>query len=66
VIHSLTANIGQFKHCNSPVNVFLSGANVFTLDTNEHFFLSRNRALRQDEHSLWGSARELWTVCWPR
>jgi hypothetical protein len=62
VIHSLTANIEQFKHCNSLVHFFLLGANVFTLDSNEHYFPSRNRALPQDSHSLRGSARDLWTV----
>jgi hypothetical protein len=34
VIHSLTANIRQFKHCNSLVHFFLWRANVFTLDSN--------------------------------
>jgi hypothetical protein len=36
VIHSLTVNIGQFKHCNSLVNFFRLGANIFTLDSDEH------------------------------
>jgi hypothetical protein len=62
VIHSLTANIGQFKHCNGLVHFFLWGANVFTLDSNEHFFRSRNLALPQDSHSLRGSTRDPWTV----
>jgi hypothetical protein len=62
VNYSLTANIGQFKHCNSLVNFFPCGANVFTLDSNEHYFRSRNRALPKDSHSLRGSARHLWTV----
>jgi hypothetical protein len=62
VIHSLTANIGQFKLCNSLVNFFLWPANVFTLDSNEHYFRSRNRALPQDSHSLRGSPRDLWTL----
>jgi hypothetical protein len=62
VIDSLTANIGQFKHCNSLVHFFVWGANVFTLDSNEHYFRSRNHALPQDSHSLWGSTRDLWTV----
>jgi hypothetical protein len=52
VIQSLTANIGQFKHCNSLVHFFLWGANIFTLDSNEHYFPSRNCALPQDSHSL--------------
>jgi hypothetical protein len=62
VIHSLTANIGQFKHCNSLVNFFLWRANVFTLDSNERYFRSRNLALSQDSHSLRGSTRDMWTV----
>jgi hypothetical protein len=62
VIHSLTANIGQFKYCNSLVHFFLWGANVFTLDSIEHYFRSRNRAVPQDSHSLRGSTRDLWTV----
>jgi hypothetical protein len=62
VIHSLTENIGQFKHCNSLDHLFLLGANVFTLDSNEHHFRSRNFALPQDSHSLRGSTRDLWTV----
>jgi hypothetical protein len=65
VSHSLTANIGQFKQCNSLVLFFLWGANVFTLDSNEHYFRSRNRALPQDSYSLRGSARDLWTVALP-
>jgi hypothetical protein len=36
VIHSLTANIGQFMHCNSLVHFFLWGAKFFTLDSKEH------------------------------
>jgi hypothetical protein len=52
LIHSLPANIGQFKNCNSLVHFFLCGSNVFTLDSNEHYFRSRNLALPQDSHSL--------------
>jgi hypothetical protein len=37
-------------------------ANIFTLDSNEHYFLSRNRALPEDSHSLRGSTRDMWTV----
>jgi hypothetical protein len=59
VIHSLTANIG---HCNILVHFSLSGANVFTLDSNKHYFRSRNRALPQDSHFLSGTTRDLWTV----
>jgi hypothetical protein len=62
VIHSLTANIGQLKHCNNLVHFFLLGANVFTLDSKEYYFRSRNRALPQDSHALLGSARDLWAV----
>jgi hypothetical protein len=62
VIHSRTANIGKFKHCNSLVHFFLWGANVFTLDSNEHYFRSRNLTLPQDSHSLRGSTRDLCTV----
>jgi hypothetical protein len=62
VIHSLNANIWQFKHCKSLINLFLWGANVFTLNSNEHYFRSRNLALLQDSHSLRGSTRDLWTV----
>jgi hypothetical protein len=36
--------------------------NVFTLDSNEHYFRSRNLALPQDSHSLRVSTRDLWTV----
>jgi hypothetical protein len=64
VIRSLTANIGQYGlHCNSLVHIFLRGANVFTLDSNEHYFRSRNLALPQDSHSIRGSTRDLWTIC---
>jgi hypothetical protein len=38
------------------------GVNVFTLDSNAHYFRSRNRALPQDSHSLRGPTRDLWTV----
>jgi hypothetical protein len=62
VIHSLTANIGQFKHCNSLVHFFLKGANIFTLDSNELYFCSRKFTLPQDSHSLQRSTRDLWTV----
>jgi hypothetical protein len=62
VIHSVTSNIGQFKHCNSLVHFFLRGANVFKLDSNEHYFRSRNHALPQDSHSLRGPTRDLWIV----
>jgi hypothetical protein len=55
VINSITAYIRQFKHCNSLVHFFLSGTNVFTLDSNEHYFRSQNCALQQDLHSLQGS-----------
>jgi hypothetical protein len=60
--YSLTAKIGQFKHCNSLVHFFLWGTNVLALDSNEHYFRSRNLALTQDSHSLRGSTRDLWTV----
>jgi hypothetical protein len=36
--------------------------NVFTSDSNEHYFRSQNHALPQDSHSLRGSTRDLWTV----
>jgi hypothetical protein len=63
VIHSLTANIGQFGlHSNSLVHFFLWGANVFTLGSKEHYFRSRNLALPQDSHSLRWSTCDLWTV----
>jgi hypothetical protein len=62
VIHSLTANIGLFKYCNSLVHFYLRGANVLTLESNEHYFRLRNRALAQDSHSLRGSTHDLWTV----
>jgi hypothetical protein len=62
VIHTLTANIGHFKKCNSLVHFFLLVANVFTLDSNEHYFRSWNLALPQDSHSLRGSTRDLWAV----
>jgi len=62
VFHSLTANIGQFKQCNSLVHFFLWEANVFTLVSNEHYFRSRNLALPQDPYSLRGSTRDLWIV----
>jgi hypothetical protein len=32
------------------------------LDINNQYFRSRNRALPQDSHTLWGSTRDLWTV----
>jgi hypothetical protein len=51
-----------WKHCNSLINFFLWGANVFTLDGNEHYFRCRNRALPQDSHSLRSSTRDLWTL----
>jgi hypothetical protein len=54
VIHSLTENIGKFKNCNSLVYLFLLGVNVFTLDSNERYFRSRNLALPQDSRSLRG------------
>jgi hypothetical protein len=59
---NLTGNIGQFKHRNSLVHFFLRGAKVLTLDSNEHYFRSYNRALPQDSHSLLGSTRDPWTV----
>jgi hypothetical protein len=62
MIHSLTENIGQIKHCNSLVHLFLWGANVFTLDSNEHYFRSRNLTLPQDSRFLRGSTRYLRTV----
>jgi hypothetical protein len=48
VIHSLTANIGQFKHCKCLVYFFLGGANVFTLDSNEHYFLTMDHGSEND------------------
>jgi hypothetical protein len=62
MIHNVTANIGEFGFCNCLVHLFLWGANVFTLDSNEHYFRSRNLALTQDSHSLRGSTRDPWTV----
>jgi hypothetical protein len=62
MIHSLTANIGQFGICNSLVHFFILGENVFTLDSKENYFRSRNLALPQDLHSLRRSTRDLWTV----
>jgi hypothetical protein len=44
VIHSLAANIGQFKHCNSLVHFFLLGANVFTLDSNAELCIAARLA----------------------
>jgi hypothetical protein len=32
----------------------------FTLDSNEHYFRARNRALPQHSHFLLGSTRDLW------
>jgi hypothetical protein len=58
-IHSLTANI---NHCNKLVHFFLWGANVFTFDSNEHYFLSWNLTLPKDSHPLRRSTRYLWTV----
>jgi hypothetical protein len=52
----------NYKPCNSLVHFFLRGVNVFTLDSNEHYFRSRNLALPQDSHSLRGTTRDLWTV----
>jgi hypothetical protein len=49
-------------------NIWVWGANVFTLDSNGHYFRSRNLALPQDSHSLRGSTRDLCsvgTVQWP-
>jgi hypothetical protein len=63
VIHNLTANIGQFKHCDRLFHLFRLEGNVFTLDCNEHYLRSRNLTLPQDAHSLRGSTRDLWTVC---
>jgi hypothetical protein len=51
-----------WKRCNSLGHFFLWGANVLTLDSNEHYFRSRNLTLPQDPHSLRGSTRVLWTV----
>jgi hypothetical protein len=51
-----------WKHLNSLDHLFLCGANVFTLDSNEYYFHSRNLALPQDSHSLRVSTRDLWTV----
>jgi hypothetical protein len=48
-------------HCNSFILFFLWEVNVFTLDSNEHYFLSLNRALLQDSHSLRLSAQQ-WTA----
>jgi hypothetical protein len=62
VIHTLTPNIGHYKHCNRLVHFFLWGANVFMLDSNEHYFRSRDLALPQDSHSIRLSACDLWTV----
>jgi hypothetical protein len=61
-MHSLTEKIGQFKHYKSLVHLFLSGMNVFSLDSNEHYFRSQNLALPQDSHSLRGSSRGMWSV----
>jgi hypothetical protein len=54
------------KHCNSLVHYFLWVINVFTLDSDEHYFRSRNCALPQDSHSLRGSTRDPWTVYSPK
>jgi hypothetical protein len=62
VIHSLTAHIGQFKHCNSLVHFFLWGANVFTLGSNKYYFCLQNCALPEDLHSLRGSTCDLWII----
>jgi hypothetical protein len=63
-MYNLTANIGHLGlHCNSLVHSFLLRANVFTFDSNEHYFRSRNRALPQDSHSLRASTRDLLTEC---
>jgi hypothetical protein len=63
VIHSLTANIGQFGfRCNSLVHFFLLWATVFALDSNENYFNSRNLALPPRLQSLLGSTHALWTV----
>jgi hypothetical protein len=62
VIHSLTAHIGQFKHCNRLVHFFLWGANVFTLGSNKYYFCLQNCALPEDLHSLRGSTRDLWII----
>jgi hypothetical protein len=62
MIHSLTANIGQFGFCNRLVHFFISGAIIFTSDSNEHYFRLRNLVLPQDSHSLRGSTRDILTV----
>jgi hypothetical protein len=54
MIRSVTANIGQFKHCNCLVHFFLCWVNFFMLDSNEHYFRSRNLELPQESHSLRG------------
>jgi hypothetical protein len=52
----------NYKHCNSLVNFFIWGANIFELDSNENYFRSRHLALPQDSHTLQGLTRDLWTV----
>jgi hypothetical protein len=52
----------KHRACSCLVHFFLWGNNIFTLDSNEHYFRSRNLALPQDLHCLRRSTCDLWTV----